>query len=145
MNFLRFSSYEKVKDYQKTWTEPELNSVYTRRVHFSANEFKEVLDNMSKKPSERKPDNFVSKIVFMLDSMGIPLDKKKTKEQFFAFRKYHRGKLEHMFNRMKEAKEITGMNDAEFVHVSGFVSFWLKKESAIKATEFSINYKEKDN
>ena len=97
--------YDKVKEYQKTWTEPELNSVYTRRVHFSANEFKEVLANMSKKPSERKPDNFVSKIVFMLDSMGIPLDKKKTKEQFFAFRKYHRGKLEHMFNRMKEAKE----------------------------------------
>ena len=97
--------YDKVREYQKTWTEPELNSVYTRRVHFSANEFKEVLSNMSKKPSERKPDNFVSKIVFMLDSMGIPLDKKKTKEQFFAFRKYHRGKLEHMFNRMKEAKE----------------------------------------
>ena len=97
--------YDKVREYQKTWTEPELNSIYTRRVHFSANEFKEVLSNMSKKPSERKPDNFVSKIVFMLDSMGIPLDKKKTKEQFFAFRKYHRGKLEHMFNRMKEAKE----------------------------------------
>ena len=74
--------YEKVKEYQKTWNEPELNSVYTRRVHFSANEFKEVLANASKKPSERKPDNFVSKIVFMLDSMGIPLDKKKTKEQF---------------------------------------------------------------
>ena len=97
--------YEKVKDYQKTWTEPELNSVYTRRVHFSANEFKEVLANASKKPSERKPDNFVSKIVFMLDSMGIPLDKKKTKEQFFAFRKYHRGKLAHMFNTIKEKKE----------------------------------------
>ena len=97
--------YEKVKEYQKTWTEPELNSVYTRRVHFSANEFKEVLSNMSKKPSERKPDNFVSKIVFMLDSMGIPLDKKKTKEQFFAFRKYHRGKLQHMFNRIQEAKD----------------------------------------
>ena len=97
--------YEKVKEYQKTWTEPEINSVYTRRVHFSANEFKEVLANLTKKPSERKPDNFVSKIVFMLDSMGIPLDKKKTKEQFFAFRKYHRGKLEHMFNRIKESKE----------------------------------------
>ena len=97
--------YEKVKEYQKTWTEPEINSVYTRRVHFSANEFKEVLANASKKPSERKPDNFVSKIVFMLDSMGIPLDKKKTKEQFFAFRKYHRGKLAHMFNTIKEKKE----------------------------------------
>ena len=33
-----------------TWTEPELNSVYTRRVHFSANEFKEVLSNLSKNP-----------------------------------------------------------------------------------------------
>ena len=97
--------YEKVKEYQKTWTEPEINSVYTRRVHFSANELKEVLANASKKPSERKPDNFVSKIVFMLDSMGIPLDKKKTKEQFFAFRKYHRGKLAHMFNTIKEKKE----------------------------------------
>ena len=36
-------------------------------------------------------------------------------------------------------KKITGINDAEFVHASGFVSFWLLKESAIKATELSIN------
>ena len=53
--------------------------------------------------------------------------------------------LEWRGKRSDELKKITGMNDAEFVHVSGFVSFWLKKESAIKATEFSINYKEKDN
>ena len=97
--------YEKVKEYQKTWEEPELNSVYTRKVHFSASEFKDVLANMAKKPADRKPDNFVSKIVFMLDALGIPLDKKKTKEEFFAERKYHRDKLAHMFNRMKEAKE----------------------------------------
>ena len=103
--------FDAVKEYQKNWEEPELNSVYTRRVHFSANEFKEVLANASKKPSERKPDNFVSKIVFMLDSMGIPLDKKKTKEQFFAFRKYHRGKLAHMFNRIKETYVLIYLYD----------------------------------
>ena len=32
--------FEKVKEYQKAWTEPELNSIYTRIVHFSSNEFK---------------------------------------------------------------------------------------------------------
>lgn len=97
--------YEKVKEYQKTWEEPELNSVYTRKVHFSASEFKDVLANMAKKPADRKPENFVSKIVFMLDALGIPLDKKKTKEEFFAERKYHQDKLAHLFNRMKEEKE----------------------------------------
>ncbi|MCQ2816063.1 MAG: nucleoside monophosphate kinase [archaeon] len=97
--------YEKVKEYQKNWEEPELNSVYTRRIHFSAQEFKEVLANAAKKPADRKPDNFVSKIVFMLDSMGIPMDKRKTREEFFEERKYHRDKLAHLFNRMKEAKE----------------------------------------
>jgi uncharacterized UPF0160 family protein len=44
--------------------------------------------------------------------------------------------------RDTELKKITGFDDAEFVHVSGFVSFWLLKESAIKATEISINHKE---
>ena len=44
--------------------------------------------------------------------------------------------------RDAELKKITGIDDAEFVHVSGFVSFWLLKESAIKATEISINHKE---
>ena len=37
--------------------------------------------------------------------MDISLDKKKMKEQFFSFIKYHRGKLEHLFNRMKKAKK----------------------------------------
>ena len=44
--------------------------------------------------------------------------------------------------RDDELKKITGINDAEFVHVSGFISFFLLKESAIKATEISINNKE---
>ena len=44
--------------------------------------------------------------------------------------------------RDEELKKITGINDAEFVHVSGFLSVWLLKESAIKATEISINHKE---
>lgn len=43
--------------------------------------------------------------------------------------------------RDDELKKITGINDAEFVHASGFISFWLLKESAIKATEISINQK----
>ncbi len=96
--------FENVKEYQKNWTEPELNSVYSLKVHFSQSEFKEVLANMSKKPSDRKPDNFVSKIVFMCDYLGIPLDKKKTKEQFFHLRKYHENKLNHLFNRIEEAE-----------------------------------------
>ena len=44
--------------------------------------------------------------------------------------------------REEELKKITGIDDAEFVHVSGFISFWLLKDSAIKATEISINNKE---
>ena len=43
--------------------------------------------------------------------------------------------------RDDELKKITGINDAEFMHASGFISFWLLKESAIKATEISINQK----
>ena len=42
--------------------------------------------------------------------------------------------------RDEELKKITGINDAEFVHVSGFIAFFLLKDSAIKATEFSINH-----
>jgi uncharacterized UPF0160 family protein len=42
--------------------------------------------------------------------------------------------------RGDELKKLTGISDAEFVHVSGFISFFLFKESAIKATEISINY-----
>ena len=52
--------------------------------------------------------------------------------------------MEWRGKRSEELKKITGINDAEFVHVSGFVSFWLLKESAIKATEFSINNNEKN-
>ena len=44
--------------------------------------------------------------------------------------------------RGEELQKITGLSDAVFVHVSGFISFWLLKDSAIKATEYSINYKE---
>ena len=39
----------------------------------------------------------------------------------------------------KELQNITKIKDAIFVHVSGFVSFWHTKKSAIKATEISIN------
>ena len=97
--------FDSVKEYQKTWEEPELNTVYTRRVHFSAAEFKEVLANSTKKPADRKPDNFISKIVFMCDYLGIPLDKKRTKEQFIYWVKYHSDKLVHLFNRMQEAAD----------------------------------------
>ena len=44
--------------------------------------------------------------------------------------------------RDEELQKITGIKDAEFVHVSGFISFFLLKDSAIKATEISINHKE---
>ena len=39
----------------------------------------------------------------------------------------------------KELQIITGIKDAIFVHINGFVSFWRYKNSAIKATEISIN------
>ena len=44
--------------------------------------------------------------------------------------------------RDEELQKITGIKDAEFVHVSGFISFFHLKESAIKATEISINHKD---
>ena len=37
-----------------------------------------------------------------------------------------------------ELQKITGINDAIFVHISGFASFWKHKKSAIEATEISI-------
>ena len=39
----------------------------------------------------------------------------------------------------EELQKVTGIKDAIFVHVSGFVSFFHYKKSAIKATEISIN------
>ena len=36
-------------------------------------------------------------------------------------------------------QKLTGIKDAIFVHANGFVSFWIYKNSAIKATEISIN------
>ena len=53
--------------------------------------------------------------------------------------------MEWRGKRNDELKKITGINDAEFVHASGFISIWLLKESAIKATEISINTKEKNS
>ena len=50
------------------------------------------------------------------------------------FPKEWRGKTD------KELQKITGIKDAIFVHVNGFVSFWKYKKSAIKATEISIKF-----
>lgn len=95
--------YEAVKEYQKNWDEAEPNTVYGSKIHFSANEFKELI--APSKKGEKKPENFYSKIIFMLDYLGIKLDKKKTREEFFEERKYHADKLKHLFNKRQKEKE----------------------------------------
>jgi adenylate/nucleoside-diphosphate kinase len=88
-----------VIDYQKKFDEPNLNNVYTSRIHFSQEEFKELI-------VKKKTPEFYSKIIFWLDSMGIPLDKKKTKIEAMEERKYHSDKLNHLLNPPKPKEEI---------------------------------------
>jgi len=95
--------YESVKEYQKNLLEPEPNSVYSSRIHFSANEFKELIT--TNKKGEKKPENFYSKIVFMLDYLGYKLDRKKTYQEFLKDMKYNEDKLNHLFNLIRKQKE----------------------------------------
>lgn len=93
--------HEQVKDYQKSLEEPESNGVYSRKIHFSVNEWKELTTTNKK---EKKPENFYSKIIFMLDYLGIPLDKKKSYDQFKEDLKYNEDKLNHLLNPPKRKR-----------------------------------------
>lgn len=93
--------HDQVKDYQKSLEEPEPNNVYSHKIHFAAQEWKELTTTNKK---EKKPENFYSKIIFMLDYLGIPLDKKKTYEQFREDLKYNEDKLNHLLNPPKKKR-----------------------------------------
>lgn len=82
---------QNVVDFQKKFDEPNFNNCYTSKIHFSQEEFKEIT-------VKKKPIDFSSKIVFMLDHLGYPLDRKKTVEEFKEERKYHEAKLHHLLN-----------------------------------------------
>jgi hypothetical protein len=95
--------YENVKEYQKNFVELEPNSVYSSRIHFSANEFKDLMNNNKK--GEKKPENFYSKIIFMLDYLGVKLDKKKTFEEHMKDKKYNEDKIYHLLDKIRKQKE----------------------------------------
>jgi len=81
--------FTNVMDYQKSVA--ELNSNWCEKIHFSAEEFKE-------KTVKKIPVDFYSKVVFFLDELGIPLEKKKTLDEIKAERKLHSEKLHHVLN-----------------------------------------------
>jgi len=93
--------YDHVKDYQKSLEEPEPNNVYSHKLHFSVQEWRELTTTNKK---EKKPESFYSKLIFMLDYLGIPLDKKKSFEKFKEELKYNQDKLNHLLNPPKKKR-----------------------------------------
>jgi adenylate/nucleoside-diphosphate kinase len=112
--------YDAVKEYQKKIDNPENNNVYATQIHFSNAEYKEIITPPKK--GEKKQENFTSKIVFMLDSLGIKLDKKRTYQDFLNDIEGKEIKLQHLFNklekqRQKALEEEEKKNlDQEFTH-----------------------------
>ncbi len=104
--------HDHVKEYQKALEEPEPNNVYSNKIHFGAQEWKELTTTNKK---EKKLENFYSKIIFMLDYLGIPLDKKKTYEQFREDLKYNEEKLNHLLNppKKKRRRKVIEVPEAE--------------------------------
>ena len=97
-------------DYQKKFEEPNINNVYTSKIHFSQEEFKEIM-------VKKKQPEFFSKIIFWLDNLGIPLDKKKTKEEIIEERKYHSEKLNHLLNPPKpKEEELVGDHKVDIIN-----------------------------
>ncbi len=86
---------DSVKEYQKSLDEPEPNNIYSNKIHYAANEWRELTTSNKK---EKKPENFYSKVIFMLDYLGIPLDKKKTYDDFKRELKKNEEKLDHLLN-----------------------------------------------
>lgn len=104
---------DSVKDYQKSLEEPEPNNVYSNKIHYAAPEWRELITTNKK---EKKPENFFSKVIFMLDYLGIPLDKKKTYADFTEELKTNEVKLNHLLNppkkkRRKKVIEIPENNE----------------------------------
>ena len=81
--------FTSVMDYQKSIAEP--NSNWCEKIHFSVEEFKE-------KTVKKVPIDFYSKVVFFLDELGIPLEKKKTLDEIKAERRLHSEKHHHVLN-----------------------------------------------
>ena len=94
--------HENVKEYQKNLSEPEPNSIYSNRIHFSANEFRDLMTN---KKGDKKSESLHTKIIFMLDHLGIKLDKKKTYEEYLQEKKLKEDKLSHLFKKLLKEKE----------------------------------------
>lgn len=92
---------DSVKDYQKSLDEPEPNNVYSNKIHYAAPEWRELITTNKK---EKKPETFYSKVIFMLDYLGIPLDKKKTYDDFKEELKTNEEKLNHLLDPPKKKR-----------------------------------------
>jgi adenylate kinase family enzyme/YHS domain-containing protein len=95
--------FEAVKEYQRKLEDPEPNSVYSNKIHFSAGEYKDM--TIPNKKGERKPENFYSKIVFMLDHLGVKLDKKKTYEEFLKEIEMNSDKFNHVLRKLEKQRK----------------------------------------
>lgn len=95
--------FEAVKEYQRKLEDPEPNSIYSNKIHFSAGEYKDM--TIPNKKGERKPENFYSKIVFMLDHLGVKLDKKKTYEEFLKEIQMNSDKFNHVLRKLEKQRK----------------------------------------
>lgn len=100
-----------VIEWQKEQEEHIPNCNFSSKVHFSNDEFKEIT-------IKKKPVDFYSKVVFMLDHLGYPLAKKISKEEEKEQRDFNNNKLNHILfppsrKRIKKKVEIEEMENEE--------------------------------
>ena len=93
-----------VLEWQKKLEEPIPNNTCYSKVHFSKEEFIDIT-------IKKKPIDFYSKIIFMLDYIGIPLNKKMSKNEEMEIRVNFKEKLNHILNppsrkRLKKKYEL---------------------------------------
>ena len=80
-----------VVEWQKNLDEHIVNSRFYSKVHFALEEFKEIT-------IKKKPIEFYSKIIFMLDFLGIPLNRKCTYDEEKKERELQNEKLNRILN-----------------------------------------------
>lgn len=131
--------HDQVKEYQKSLEEPEPNNIYSSKIHYAAQEWKELTTTNKK---EKRPETFYSKVVFMLDYLGIPLDRKKTFEQFKQDLKYYEDKLKHLLYPPKRPKKRKAATTQEEYDQDGNL---IIRENQANEENFNCNNANEEN
>lgn len=80
-----------ILDWQKSFDEHIPNNRFYNKIHFSLDEFKEIIQ-------KKKSIDFYSKIIFMLDELGIQLNRKCTLEEEMEERENNNMKYNYLLN-----------------------------------------------